>query len=151
MNTLIEQFIQQQTCATICCTDDEGNPYCFTCFFAFNVNSAVIYFKSSPASYHAALLRNRRLVAGTILPDKLSKLVVKGIQFEGEVLPPDDVLTRQAYSTYHKKHPLALTVQGEMWALQLNRIKMTDSTQGFGKKIAWSRQEEVDINNLQHN
>lgn len=78
---------------------------------------------------------------GTILPDKLNSLLVKGIQYEGIVLSDDYPSILQAYYNYHTKHPLALAITGKMWTIQLNLVKMTDSTAGFGKKIIWNRKK----------
>lgn len=141
MNENIFRFVQQQTCASICCVDESGNPYCFSCFYAFNQQEGLLYFKSSAESHHSALMKMNPSIAGTILPDKLSKLSVKGIQFEGIVLDADDPLMKAALANYLKQHPIALAIPGEMWAVQINHIKMTDSTLGFGKKIAWYRNE----------
>ncbi len=86
MNKAIIQFIKEQTCAGICCVDETGKPYCFSCFYAFNAEKGLLYFKSSRESHHAVLLMKNPLVAGTILPDKTSTLKVKGLQLEGMVL-----------------------------------------------------------------
>ena len=67
--------------------------------------------------------------------------MVKGVQFDGVVLNEPGHLTEKASLFYHKKHPLALAITGETWTVQINRIKMTDSARGFGKKITWSREE----------
>lgn len=141
MNPRIVQFISKQTCATVCCVAENGTPYCFNCFYVFNSQDALLYFKSSTATHHSALMMKNNSVAGTILPDKLSMLQIKGIQFDGIVLPDDHPLTRQAHGHYYKKHPTALAMPGEMWAIQLNNIKMTDNTLGFGSKLNWSRGE----------
>ncbi len=141
MNTKIAQFISKQTCATVCCVDEKGNPYCFNCFYVFNSQEVLLYFKSSTGTRHAGMLANNPVVAGTILPDKLSMLQIRGIQFDGTVLSDDHPLTRQAHGHYYKKHPTALAMPGEMWAIQLNSIKMTDNTLGFGSKLAWTREE----------
>ena len=135
----ILRFLLQQTCATICFVNDQGKPCCFNCFYAFNNSLALLYFKSSPASYHSGLLQMYPDIAGTVLPDKLNKLQVKGLQFEGRVLPHDHPLTRQASGLYLKTHPMSIAIPGEIWTIQLNRIKLTDSTLGFGKKINWTR------------
>lgn len=139
MNEIITQFIQKQTCATVCCVDEQGKPYCFNCFYAFNSEEGLLYFKSSGDSHHSALMKKNTFIAGTILPDKLNALFVKGVQFEAIALNEHNPLSKHASGYYHKKHPLALTIPGETWALQINRIKMTDSTLGFGKKITWDR------------
>ncbi|MGZ3754986.1 MAG: pyridoxamine 5'-phosphate oxidase family protein [Mucilaginibacter sp.] len=142
MNENIIKFLKQQTCATISCVDEEGKPYCFNCFYAFNHETGMLYFKSTGASYHSSLLKQNPFVAGTILPDKLNKLFVKGVQFDGVVLYGDGSLTAQASGCYYKKHPMALAMSGELWSIQINHIKMTDSTKGFGTKITWERSEE---------
>lgn len=141
MNETITRFLQQQTCATICCVDEQGTPWCFSCFYAFNYKEGLLYFKSSAEAHHSALMKKNPLIAGTILPDKLNTILVKGVQFEGIVLDANHPMTGQASGYYHKKHPMALAVPGEIWTIQISHIKMTDSTMGFGKKIEWNRGE----------
>lgn len=143
MNDNILRFLQQQTCATICCVSEQGNPYCFSCFYAFNEEEGLLYFKSSANAHHSALMKINPVIAGTVLPDKLNKLLVKGIQFEGIVLNTDHPLVKESLITYLKKHPMALAIPGDVWTIQINHIKMTDSTLGFGKKIIWDRTEKA--------
>ncbi len=142
MNETIIQFLQQQTCASICTVDETGKPYCFSCFYAFNETAGLIYFKSSANSRHAALMKNNLFVAGTVLPDRLNKISTRGIQFEATVLDTEQLLVKHSFGIYLKKHPLALAMPGDIWVLQINHIKMTDSTLGFGKKIIWHREKE---------
>ena len=141
MNETIIQFLEQHTCATVCCVDTAGKPWCFNCFYVFNCGDGLLYYKSSPEALHSRLVRLNPTVAGCVLPDKLNKLLVKGVQFDGVLLEADNPLTRHAAAQYYKKNPLALAMPGEIWTIQLNRIKMTDSTKGFGKKISWNRSE----------
>ena len=141
MNTVITRFLQQQTCATICVMEEKGKPYCFSCFYAFDAEKGLFCFKSSAESYHSKLLRINPLVAGTVLPDKLNKLLVRGVQFDGLVVNEQDRLTENASFLYHKRYPLALTIKGETTTIRIDRIKMTDGTKGFGKKIFWDRNE----------
>ena len=42
---------------------------------------------------------------------------------------------------YHKKFPFALAMSGDIYAVQLEKIKLTDNGKGFGKKINWQRAE----------
>ena len=142
MNETIIQFLQEQSSASICCVDAEEKPYCFNCYYAFNSISGLLYFKSSANSHHAALMHENPFVAGTVLPDKLNKILIKGIQFEAIVLDTRKPLVKRTLGIYLKKHPLALAIPGDIWALQINYIKMTDSTLGFGKKIIWNRGKE---------
>lgn len=143
MDDSIINFLQNQSVVTICCTDDDGNPYCFPCFYAFNSSLQLLYFKSSPSSYHSVLLADKPEIAGTILPDKLNIMALKGVQFEGTVLPPNDSLMHNSSRYYYQKYPLALVIPGEVYAIQLSAIKMTDGAKGFGKKITWRRKEVV--------
>ncbi len=143
MKENIIQFIKKQTCASICCVDKNGNPYCFSCFYAFNSEEGLLYFKSSSGTRHSEIISENPIIAGTILPDKLNILLVKGIQFEGVVLPENHFLCKNASANYHKKYAIALAMQGEILTIQINSIKMTDNSMGFGKKITWLRNEEV--------
>ena len=103
MNKNIAQYIEQQTCASICCVDEHHQPYCFSCYYAFHREAGIMYFKSSGNSHHAVLMKNNPNIAGTILPDKLSKLLVKGIQFEGTMLDTDHSLMKDAMIYYLKQ------------------------------------------------
>ena len=141
MNETISRFLQQQTCATICCIDEQGSPYCFSCYYVFNPEKGLLYFKSSDDAHHSALLLNNPAVGGSILPDKLIRLISRGIQLEGEVLEQFHPLTKDASVVYHKKIPMALAIKGKVFTIRLNAIKMTDSQLGFGKKITWKRNE----------
>ena len=145
MNEDIVNFIRKQTCATISCINQNGKPYCFNCFFAFNSKEGLLYFKSSPDAYHSGLIKKNPFVAGTILPDKLKTLLVQGIQFDGELLHGDHPLTAHASANYHKTHVMALAMSGDIWTIRINHIKMTDSSKGFGKKIIWSREEQLPL------
>ena len=137
MNTRIRDFLLTQKVATVCCVDEENNPYCFSCFFAFDEKNLLLYFKSSVATRHGQLLQKNGTVAGTIQSDQLNTLAIKGIQFTGQVLPAGDEPTANAATVYHKKYPLARVMKGEVWTIRLTAIKMTDNTLHFGKKILW--------------
>jgi uncharacterized protein len=47
MNENIIRFFQKQTCASISCVDDQYKPWCFSCFYAFNTELGLLYYKSS--------------------------------------------------------------------------------------------------------
>lgn len=141
MNIAIREFISKQKCANICCVDGEGAPYCFSCFYACNNEDVVLYFKSSADTYHIKLITANPRIAGTILPDKLPVLALKGIQFQGQILPQEHPLAKSAAKKYYSINPLAIAIPGEVWTVLINHIKMTDSSQGFGKKIEWTRNE----------
>lgn len=140
MNERISLFIAEQTCANICTLNENGTPYCFTCFIAYNSKDQLLLFKSSADTTHSKNILRNPIVAGTILPDKLNKLQIKGIQFEGTVLPFDDPMAKQAAADYYLKNPMAVAVPGEVWTVQLQKLKFTDNTLGFGTKLHWERE-----------
>lgn len=142
MNKRIVDFMDGQKVATICCVDANNNPYCFSCFYAFDKKRWLIYFKSSANSHHVALLSLKPVVAGTIQPDRLNALIIKGIQFNGTIVNDNKDI---AASNYHKRYPFAYAMTGEVWIIQLSSVKMTDSTLGFGKKITWQRIDAKEI------
>jgi uncharacterized protein YhbP (UPF0306 family) len=148
MDGKIIRFIKKQTCAGICCTDEQGKPWCFSCFYAFDSEDVLLYFKSSSDSHHSQLLKIKPFISGTILPDKLNPIFVKGIQFEGVILEATHPLVNKASGYYHKKYPIAIAMNGEVSVIQVCHIKMTDSIKGFGKKISWRRNKQTSISEL---
>lgn len=144
MNQRINDFIEEQKLATICCIDRENRPYCFSCFYAFDKERTLIYFKSSADTHHAEILFHNPVVAGTIHPDKLNPLAIKGIQFTGWVVDRRSEICFNASKLYHKKYPFALAMPGEVWTIRPEFVKMTDNSLSFGKKIIWKLHETVD-------
>ena len=140
MDERIAQFLRSNKVATICCVDEEGLPYCFSCFYTWDETSRQLYFKSSADTKHAQMMLEKGSVAGTVQPDKLNPLAIKGIQFMGKIEP---VFHGDAAAAYHGRYPFALAMKGEVWTLQLQYIKMTDNTLGFGKKLVWEREVAV--------
>lgn len=140
MKDPIANYFTQQTAASICCIDEKGMPYCFSCFYAYNSKDHLLYYKSSRDTRHSILLMDKPQVAGTILPDKLQKLLVKGVQLEGILLAEEDPLTQNAAAQYYLKNPMAMAIPGIVWTIRIDNIKMTDSSIGFGKKITWQRE-----------
>jgi uncharacterized protein len=136
----IADFIKSNKVATICCADEIAAPYCFNCFYVFQEETQLLFFKSSANSFHARLLAKNPKIAGTILPAKLDLLSLKGIQFSGEVLC-EATGEIQPWDIYHKSMPFAIAKPGHVWCIALKRIKMTDNTLIFGKKLEWNRSE----------
>lgn len=139
INESITIFMQQQTCATVCCKDKDGTPYCFSCYYIFNPTKGLLYFKSSENAHHFDLLGNTSAIAGTVHPDKLMKLITRGVQWGGSILDEFHPLAGNASAIYHTSIPMALAMKGRVFTILLETIKMTDSKLGFGKKIIWQR------------
>jgi len=140
MDKAISDFIEKQKVVSVSCLDEHNRPYCFSAFYTFDRAHRQLYFKSSSSSHHAHYLHQNKIVAGTILPDKLNMLAIRGIQFTGCILQGSPVQHRAA-AEYHKQHPYALAMPGEVWTIRFETIKMTDNTIGIGKKTCWQRED----------
>jgi uncharacterized protein YhbP (UPF0306 family) len=143
MNDRIPAFLKKQTATSICCVNEKNEPYCFSCFFAFNSSKNLLYYKSSSSAFHSRILLKNPKVSGTIMPDKLNKLAIKGIQFTGVVLTENDPLCVDAFKNYHSRFPTAIVIPGVVLTIQLNQLKMTDNVPGIFKKHSWQREEET--------
>lgn len=139
MNEKIAEFISKQTCGNLACVDEQGISWCFSFFYSFDAEAGLLYYKSSTDTRHSIIIHTNPKVSGTILPDKLNFLAIKGIQFEGIVLSSDDPQAANASGHYHKKHPIALTMPGVVWTIRLDHVKFTDNSLGIGKKLNWNR------------
>jgi uncharacterized protein YhbP (UPF0306 family) len=145
MNEKILAFLKKQTAASICCVNELNEPSAFICFYVFNPAKNLLYYKSTVSAYHSKLLLQNPKVSGTIMPDKLNKLAMKGIQFTGVVLNEIDPLCVDASKNYHSRIPLAFAIPGIVWTIQLNELKMTDNVAGIFKKYSWQRDEQTTI------
>lgn len=143
MNDKILTFLKKQTAASICCVNELNEPYCFSCFYVFNSSENLLYYKSTASAYHSKILLQNPKVSGTIMPDKLNKLAVKGIQFTGVVLNEDDPLCIDAVRHYHSRFPLAVAIPGVVWTIQLTQLKMADNLPGILKKHSWQREDTI--------
>lgn|SRR5690554_3641254 len=139
MNPTVISFIQQQTAASIFCATDKTEPYSFSCFYVFNPQKMHLYFKSSPNTHHAQVLEENPHISGTILPDQLDKKAVKGVQFTGKILLSGSDLTAEAHELYHRQIPQAHKLEGRMYVLELETLKMTENIQGIFEKTRWQR------------
>jgi len=143
MNEKISAFISKQTCGNLCCVDKDGKAWCFSFFYAFNKAEGLLYYKSSEDTRHSGIIMENPFVAGTILPDKLNLLQIKGVQFEGAVIPFEDPLAKGAYAAYHKRFPFSIAMPGQVWTIRLDAVKYTDNSLGFGAKLHWTRKPVV--------
>ncbi|WP_295654695.1 pyridoxamine 5'-phosphate oxidase family protein [uncultured Mucilaginibacter sp.] len=139
----ITDFIKQNRILSLCCVDTDSKPYCFHCFYAFDEANHLLFFKSSTDTFHAGILAQNPSVAGSILPENINLIALKGIQLTGTVLYTDIPDHINPESFYHKKFPFALAKPGKVWCIGIDAIKMTDNTNVFGKKLAWQREELV--------
>lgn len=145
MNQRITDFLIKQTATSISFVNEKNQPCIFSCFFAFNSTGVLLYYKSAESSYHSRIVLKNPKVAGTIMPDKLNKLAIKGIQFTGEVLMPGDPLSADGSKIYYHKFPFAVAIPGILWTIRLDEVRMTNNTMGILEKLSWFRKEKENL------
>ncbi len=138
----IWEFIAERDVFTLA-TSNDGQSYCTPCFYAFHRKSKLLIFKSNEDTRHFRELRKNTQVAGSILPEKVAVVQVKGLQFVGTCKPLKDRSDHQELNVvYYEEFPFARAMNGELWVVTLNEVKLTDSKLGFGKKLRWERMVE---------
>jgi hypothetical protein len=137
MNERVVAFLKKNTNLTLA-TCINNKPYCAHCFYAFDEEKNLLVFKSSKETNHIREARENRNVAGSVAPDKLDVTKIQGIQFKGNFIEPGNEIVEHLKKIYYTKYPFSRAFPGDMWAIELTYIKMTDNTLGFGKKIEWS-------------
>lgn len=133
----VKSFLHENKIATVCFVDDNNKPYCINCFYVFDEENNMLIFKSSTGSTHQGLIKPAACISGTILPDAVDVLNIKGIQFVGNLIAPKEVESLKLNLKYIKKYPLSVTIFGYIWAAKLDFLKFTDNTLGFGTKTTW--------------
>lgn len=142
MNQKMLNFLIKQTATSISFVNDKNQTCIFSCFFAFNSDNKLLYYKSSESSYHSKMVFQNPKVAGTIMPDKLNKLAIKGITFSGEVLVPGDPFCADASKIYYHKFPFAVAIPGTFRTIRLDEVRMSNYIMGIFEKFCWQREEK---------
>ena len=138
MEDRIIKFISKQKLMTLATCNIE-KPYCCSVFYSFDKDKNALYFISNPKSRHSEEIFMNPSVAGTILKSNLNVLKLQGVQFSGTCRLLEGDEAQEAGRHYQISHPVAYWSKERIWAIDLELIKMTDNTLGFGKKIIWQR------------
>jgi len=138
-NNRITDFMHTQTVCTMAVNSPDMQPVCASCFYVFDAKNGLIIFKSESSTNHINYGLENSAVGGTILPDRLVKQQIQGVQFEGHLLQHSNPYLLDAKKLYYLKYPFAAVMSGHIWVIQLHYIKFTDNGLGFGRKIIWER------------
>lgn len=111
--------------------------WCCSAFYAFDKESGAFIIASDEQTLHIQNTNMDKRVAGTIAQETKIVGKIQGIQFAGEISAVEDEAQR---TLYLKRFPYALAMNPKLWKIQLYRVKMTDNTLGFGKKLIWNRE-----------
>lgn len=133
----IIDYLQENKVSSVCFLDLNNKPYCINCFYEYDETSENLIFKSSHGTTHHDFIKNNLDIAGTILPNTLDFLKIKGLQFKGKLINEGEIQRLGLSTKYIKKYPMSLAIPGYIWAIKLEFAKLTDSTLGFGNKTIW--------------
>lgn len=111
--------------------------WCCSAFYAFDADAAVFILASEEQTVHIQNSKLNTRVAGTIAHETKVVGKIQGIQFVGTISTVED---KREKALYLKRFPYALAMNPMLWKIELETIKMTDNTLGFGKKLIWNRE-----------
>lgn len=94
---------------------------------------------SDPKSKHSVLSLENNRVAGTINSQPSHILSIKGVQYSGTASLVDHETQQHAYDLYTERFPIAKIKSLPIWEIKIDRLKFTNNSMGFGKKLVWSR------------
>lgn len=132
------RYLKKQHVLTLCAGSP---PWCASCFYVFDERSMAFWLMTETDTRHAELMRQQPQVAGTISGQTRSVMLIKGVQYQGEIRQLTGDAAAEARRTYVKRFPVAIKAKAPLWAIALSELKMTDNTLGFGSKLHWQRQE----------
>jgi uncharacterized protein YhbP (UPF0306 family) len=136
----ISDFIGEQRILTLA-TSGDNTPHCAICYYVYLQEFNCLVFKSNVESRHIQEgLKNEMVGVSIVSSSRLKINGSKGVQIEGWLKAvnthPGAV---QARSFYYKHYPIALAIAGELFVIELARIKFIDNSLGFGTKLSWEK------------
>lgn len=136
----IRKFFRKHHVLTIATTVD-NEPWCANCFYVYLEEENSLVFTTDNNTRHGQEFIKNPLVAGSVVLETMVTGKIRGIQFQGIVSVPKDKMVQRAKRAYLMRFPVAILMDTTLWIVELTYIKMTDNRLGFGKKVAWSREE----------
>lgn len=135
MDEKIEKFISKHHLLSLATFGE--SLWCCSAFYAFDADAVVFIIASDEQTVHIQNSKLNIRVAGTIVHETKVVGKIQGIQFVGEIHAVED---ERQKNLYLKRFPYARAMNPTLWKLELDIIKMTDNTLGFGKKLIWKRE-----------
>lgn len=136
--TAISRYLKKQHVLSLCAGSAQ-ELWCANCFYVFDQQRVALWIMTEPDSQHGELMQQQSQVAGTINGQPKSVLLIKGVQYCGQISRlsgEPEVIARAAYC---RRFPVAKKVSAPLWEIRLDKLKMTDNALGFGKKLLWQR------------
>jgi hypothetical protein len=135
MDETIRKFISKHHLLSLATMGE--SLWCCSAFYAFDKETKTFIIASDKKTLHIENTKQNTQVAGTIAQETKVVGKIQGIQFSGEITIVED---EREKSLYLKRFPYAVAMNPTLWKIELDTIKMTDNTLGFGKKLIWNRE-----------
>jgi uncharacterized protein YhbP (UPF0306 family) len=135
---IIVDYLESQHVLTLCCHSQESL-WCASCFYLFEKETMSFLVMTDSKTRHGHLLSKNPNVAGTISDQTLDIVLLKGIQFSGQMALLIGDKEDLARRSFYDKYPVAKLIPSPIWRVKLDEIKMTDNTAGFANKFSWKR------------
>lgn len=132
IDTKVYTFIQDHHVLSLC-TCKENEPYCASCFYAFEKENFCFIFASDTKTKHIQNILENPNIAGNIHLETKEVGKIQGLQFQGICKEA----TKTETSLYYQTYPFARALLPKLWSLHVKHLKFTDNRLGFGKKLEY--------------
>lgn len=136
--TAISRWLAKQHVVSWCVAK-EGELWCANAFYVYDPQRVAFYLLSEETTRHGQMTGQQAPVAGTINGQPKTVALIRGVQFKGEIRLLSGEEAEEKRALYVKRFPVARMLSAPVWELRLDKLKFTDNTLGFGKKLHWLR------------
>lgn len=136
----IVKFIRRHHVLSLATQSADGL-WCAALFYAYSADLQAFVFTSDPTTRHAQEMEREPKVAASIVLETRVVGRVQGLQIEGVARRAEGTEFEAAKRTYVKKFPYAAVAELHLWLLRPQKLKLTDNTLGFGRKLIWIADE----------
>lgn len=122
----------------------KGKLWSANLFYAHDMVNKCLWIMTSGDTEHGKLMKENWMVTGTISDQESNVLLLRGIQYIGNIEICED---KAGLICYQKRFPVAKLHKETLWKLTFCRLKYTNNTLGFGYKLNWNKEYERENNN----
>lgn len=114
-------------------------PYCCNVFYVYDSKKNQLVFSTEPTTKHAQDFIANPNVAGSIALVTKEVVKIEGVQLLGRIIKLEKKNLESATKMYFLAFPYARKMKINLWAMELNFIKMTYNKSGFARKLVWQK------------
>ena len=135
----IAAFIRRHHVMTLATVSGDGRPWTAHVFYAWLPEQGLFVFTTGAETRHGAEMETAANVAAGIALETRTVGRLQGLQIEGTARRAEGAELAAARRAYLKRFPYAVAADLHLWLLEPTRMKLTDNTLGFGKKLIWQK------------